>query len=135
MSIDLIIIVVASIAVVGLVFLSITAFEGARDVLDRVIGANVLHRMTQRRDPPPADTAGPAAALTSDEVAYRIGVPDAPVPVTPDIPPPAPSGAAATAAAARAAAASHGMAGTAPTSAVQDPMIGVSERSIESPPA
>ena len=36
MSLDLIIIIIAAIAVVGLVFLSITVLEGARDVLERV---------------------------------------------------------------------------------------------------
>ena len=60
------------------VFLSISVLEDARDALERAIGIHVLNRPTGRPTAPPADTAGPGAALTAEEVSYRIGVPDAP---------------------------------------------------------
>jgi hypothetical protein len=97
---ELIVLIVAAVAVVGLVGLSITrrrapadgaevldeapdtlegpkpgAVDGALDVVDRSIGMYVLRRLTGRSTspkPPPSDE--PAVVLSAEEVAYRIGV-------------------------------------------------------------
>lgn len=88
MSPEFLIVIVAAVVVVGLLGLSVT-----------------LRRAFEPASPPIEPPLHVGPALTADEVAYRIGVTDAPFPTGSDIPPPAPSGAAATAAAARAAAA------------------------------
>jgi hypothetical protein len=111
---ELIILIVAAVAIVGLVGLSITirdapvnrasvrteapetleapkrgALDGALDVIDRSIGMYLLRRLTGRpktTKPPTSDE--PAVALSADEVAYRIGVTGTqnPAPHEPSVP-------------------------------------------------
>ena len=95
------VIVLAVVAVVVLVAVSVTfrdqlggresrpdqadgpgPLAGARDVVDGSIGMYVLRRVFGRRPSPPPVAVPPAAALTADEVAYRIGVAGAPEPPT-----------------------------------------------------
>ncbi len=55
-----------------------TAGLGA--VLDQSIGMHVFRSLSGHSTDPPADEVVPAAALTADEVAYRIGTPGAAMP-------------------------------------------------------
>jgi hypothetical protein len=123
MSFELIIVIIAVAAVVGLVALFVRArstrvgatpstsaqrpgrYDGARDVIDGSVGMYVLRRLTGRATAPPVDTAETVTVLSPEEVAYRIGVPDAPAPADSKYVRSAATDAAATAAAARAAAA------------------------------
>ena len=125
MSFELIIVIIAVAAVVGLVALFVRArrtrvaatpstsaqrpgrYDGARDVIDGSVGMYVLRRLTGRATAPPVDTAETVTVLSPEEVAYRIGVPDAPAPAVSKYVRSAATDAAATAAAARAAAAAH----------------------------
>lgn len=117
MNLELIVVIAAAVAVVGLVGLSLTVrdapvarnpgephghgpFEGALDVIDRSVGLYIVRRVSGRPTARPADLVEPTTPLTADEVAYRIGVVEMPASsnLTTDA---APSGAAAMAAAAR----------------------------------
>lgn len=97
MNLELIVVIIAAVAVVGLVGLSLTVgdapvarkpsepqrhgpFEGAMDVIDRSIGMYLVRRLTGRPTTRPADPVGPTPPLTTAEVAYRIGVAGAPSP-------------------------------------------------------
>ena len=123
MNLELIVVIIVAVVVVGLVVPSVSVgdqpaarprqvdhaheqgpFEGARDVIDRSVGMYLVRRLTGRLTTRPSDFVGPAAALSADEVAYRIGVADRPEPPerAPEVPP-AVAGAAATAAATKAA--------------------------------
>ena len=88
-------------------------FDDATDVVDRSVGMYLVRRLTGRPTSAPPEVVEPPVDLSVDEVAYRIGVADAPVP-PPVVQPTAPlsdaaalSDAAVLAAAARAAAAGH----------------------------
>jgi hypothetical protein len=145
MSLELIV-VVAVVAVVGLVGLAIAfraasarrasraeaarppgPLEGAADVIDRSIGMYAVRKLTGRPTAPPEDLAPSTKNLTADEVAYRIGVPDAPGPPPAEVPPPATAVAAATAAAARATTAGRAAPATA---AATDPPVARRERLV-----
>ena len=121
MNLELIIVIVAAVAVVGLVGLSLsirempgdrprvdqahprTSLAGAKDVVDRSIGMFLIRRVSGRPTTRRRGPDAPTTPLTKDEVAYRTGVPDAPIPAEIDVPvPPAKGRRAATAAAARA---------------------------------
>lgn len=97
MDLALIVIVIAAVAVVGLVGLVITVrrkpvpradhahqagpLDGAMDVVDRSVGMYVLRRLSHQPASVAAEADEPPALLSADEVAYRIGVADAPAPV------------------------------------------------------
>ena len=157
MNLELIIVSLAAIAVVGLVGLSLTVgdapvarrrpnhahrpgpFEGALDVIDRSIGMYLVRRLTGRPTTRPSDHIGPTTPLTSDEVAYRIGVADAPLPPPRNVPAaPAPAGSAERAASARAAAGATATAKAARTSAARRPVpvavVPPADRSPLAPP-
>ena len=50
-------------------------FDGIRGVIDRSIGMYVIRRLAGRIVKPPPEPLPPSAALSADEVAYRIGTP------------------------------------------------------------
>jgi hypothetical protein len=121
MNLELIIVIVAAVAVVGLVGLSLsirempgdrprvdqayprTSLAGAKDVVDRSIGVFLIRRVSGRPTTRRRGPDAPTTPLTKDEVAYRTGVLDAPIPAEIDVPvPPAKGRRSATAAAARA---------------------------------
>jgi hypothetical protein len=54
--------------------------EGLGAVIDQSIAMQVIRSLRGRASDPPAEEVVPAAALTADEVAYRIGTPGAAVP-------------------------------------------------------
>jgi hypothetical protein len=56
-------------------------FDGIRGVIDRSIGMYVIRRLAGRIVKPPPEPLPPSAALSADEVAYRIGTPGAVPPV------------------------------------------------------
>lgn len=97
MNLELIVVIVAAAAIVGLVGLSLTVrdapvaripgeshghgpFEGALDVIDRSVGMYIVRRLTGRQTTRPTDLVEPTTALTADEVAHRIGVAEVPAP-------------------------------------------------------
>jgi len=151
---ELIVVVLAAVAVVGLVGLSLTVrdapvarkrpshahkpgpFDGAMDVIDRSVGMYVVRRLTGRPTTRPSDFVGPATPLTTDEVAVRSGAADEPVDGVPILPmPSAPAGAAATAAAARAAAANTATARTARTKSARSGAAGAGAGAAMAVPA
>ena len=97
---QLIVAILGIIVVVGLVGLLVTVrsapkpsprlaadarpgpFDGIRGVIDRSIGMYLIRRLAGRIVKPPPEPLPPSAALSVDEVAYRIGTPGAVPPVT-----------------------------------------------------
>ncbi len=105
MDLALIVIVITVVAVVGLVGLTITVrrqsatrsdhahepgpLDGAMDVVDRSVGMYLLRRLSRQPTSGDAEPEEPPEILSADEVAYRIGVADAPAPVPAYLPRPA----------------------------------------------
>ena len=97
MNLELLVVIIAAVAVVGLVGLSLTVrdapvardpgephrrgpFDGALDIIDRSVGMYIARHLSGRPTTRPADLVEPTTPLTADEVAYRIGVAAVPVP-------------------------------------------------------
>ncbi|MFL5645987.1 MAG: PKD domain-containing protein [Chloroflexota bacterium] len=131
MDIALIAIIVAAIAVVSVVAVSVIVrdrpgaqdsefdhplssgpLDGLHDTIDGSIGMFLVRRIRRVPKTRPTEGAAMTAALTADEISYRIGVEGAPVPPEPETAAAGvsePTDAAAAAALARAAAAGHAM--------------------------
>src|SRR4051794_5919599 len=105
MDIALIAIIVAAIAVVSVVAVSVivrdrpgakdrefdqplssSAVDGLHDTIDGSIGMFIIRRIRGKLKTGPAEDVAMTAAMSADELAYRIGVEGAPVPLEPEIP-------------------------------------------------